>query len=210
MIRCIIIDDEQPAIEIMKKYIIQDNDLNLLTTFTSPIKALDWLSTENVDLVFLDIQMNKLNGIEVMKRIGKSTNVIFCTAYSEFAVEGFELEAIDYLMKPISFERFNRAVERAKKFIKTGSQVLDAELIPGDDIFVKTEHKGKMIKIDLVDIICIEARGNYVAIHLRNQKILTYLTLKSMEDRLPSRAFMRVHKSYIVALNKINAFENTV
>lgn len=209
MIKCVIIDDEKPAVDIIKSYVSQDIELNLVASFTNPIKALEWLSKEKVDLVFLDIQMSKLNGIEVMKRLDRSINVIFCTAYSEFAVEGFELEAVDYLMKPISVDRFNRAVQRAKKAIKPNGAAIESELIYGDDIFVKTEHKGKMLKVDLIDILYIEAKGNYVEINLKGKKILTYTTMKGLEDRLPSKAFMRIHKSYIVGLTKIIELENS-
>lgn len=150
------------------------------------------------------ILFHPLNGIEVVEYIDSKSKIIFCTAYSEFAVKSYELNAVDYLMKPISFERFERAIHRVM-----GNQIENIEKeIPNDYLFVKTGQKGKMVKIDFNDITYIEGRSNYIAFHVLNKVILSHISLRDMETHLPRKAFMRVHKSYIIALNKIVAIEN--
>lgn len=201
MSSCIIIDDEQPAIDVLKKYVSRMPELNLLHTFTNPLEAIKFMQGCQVDLIFLDIHMDELSGIEVMNIIGKRAKVIFCTAYSEFAVESYELNAVDYLMKPISFPRFERAISRFTLQEKRN------EIIANDYIFVKADQKGKMIRIDIKDIDYIEARSNYVAIHRRSNYILVYSSLKNIESYLYDSNFIRVHKSYLVAESKIEIIE---
>ncbi|MFC0774047.1 LytR/AlgR family response regulator transcription factor [Terrimonas alba] len=207
MIKCIIIDDERPAIRLIKKYIERIPTLQLIGETTNPITGIEMVKTEKPDLVFLDIQMDEMNGIDVMKIIGKEALVIFCTAYSEFAVTSYELHAIDYLMKPIDFNRFVRAVQRVADTM-AARPTLYEDAIPNDYIFVKAGQKGKMLKIDIDDIDIVEAKNNYVAFHCNGKKTMAYLTLKELEERLPTSQFMRVHKSYIVALKQISLMEN--
>lgn len=207
MIKCIIIDDEQPAINVLKNYISRLPDLKLIATETNPLLGIEIIKTEKPDLVFLDIQMDEMNGIEVMKIISDITKVIFCTAYSEFAVTSYELDAVDYLMKPIDFNRFAKAVQRVTDSIAQQPSVFTEALL-NDYIFVKAGQRGKMLKIDLDDIDYVEAMNNYIAFHRGNQKTLAYLTMKELEERLPSGSFMRIHKSYIVALKQISSMEN--
>lgn len=209
MLNCVIIDDEQPAIDILKNYVSRMPELNLIATFTNPIIALEHLKTIAVDLIFLDIQMNQISGIEFMKKSPKTAQVIFCTAYSEFAVAGFELEATDYLVKPVSFDRFEKAVQRAIRNNKVNSAI-GVDIPEADEyIFIKTEQKGKVEKVFYNDIFFIEAKGNYVSFQVRDKRILTFITLKDLEEKLPSNIFMRVHKSYIVSLPKVIGLENS-
>ena len=207
MIKCVIIDDEQPAISVLENYIKRLPHLELVGTATNPLTGIDLVDTTKADLVFLDIQMDEMNGIEVIKLLDPQINVIFCTAYSEFAVTSYDLNAVDYLMKPIPFDRFVKAVRKIKLL---DSSILsnESDSISNDYIFVKTEHKGKMIKIDLHDIDFIEAMSNYIAFYTRKSKILVYASMKEIESYLPSSKFIRIHKSYIIAFDKIVSVEN--
>ena len=205
--KCIIIDDEQPAINVIKKYIGRLSTLQLIGTATNPLEGIELIKKEKPDVVFLDIQMDEMNGIDVMKIISDDTLVVFCTAYSEFAVTSYDLAAIDYLMKPIEFNRFVKAVQRVSDALSVQPSVFE-EAIPNDYIFVKAGQRGKMLKIDLDDIDLVEAKNNYIAFHRGANKTLAYLTMKEMEERLPASQFMRVHKSYIVALKQISSMEN--
>lgn len=207
MIKCVIIDDEQPAINVIKKYIDRLPNLQLIGEATNPLVGIDIIKKEKPDVVFLDIQMDEMNGIDVMKIISDEVLVVFCTAYSEFAVTSYDLYATDYLMKPIEFNRFVKAVQRVSDAITATSSVCE-EAIPDDYIFVKTGDRGKMLRIDFDEIDFVEAMNNYVGFHCGVKKTLAYLTLKELEVRLPSSQFMRVQKSYIVALKEISSMEN--
>lgn len=206
MLKCMIVDDEQPSINILTGYIKRIPGLELVATATDPIKGIELLRNHPVDVLFLDIQMDEMTGIEVKKAIDKHIKVIFCTAYSEFAVTSYELDAVDYLVKPIGFNRFVKAVKRISD--KVLPEVNINEAITDDYFYVKAEHKGKMVKIDLVDIDYIEARNNYVAFHRGKDVTMAYLTMRELEKRLPASQFARVHKSYIVAINRISELEN--
>lgn len=207
---CYIIDDEQHAINIVATYIKEISYLNLLGSSTNPIKGLEFIHSNKVDLLFLDIQMDVLNGVELMKKLPSHTKVIFCTAYSEFAVSGFELEAIDYLVKPIEFLRFEKGVKRAYNAFSGLGSNLPLDVIPNDYIIVKTEQKGKYIRIDIDEIDYIESKRNYVEFNLVNGKVLVYSSLHGILDKLSSGLFMRVHKSYVVSLPKIRSIENGI
>lgn len=206
MIRCYILDDEQPAIDIIKKYISKIPELLLVGTNTNPLSAIEFISKNNIELVFLDIQMDEMNGLEVIKTLGDKYKYVLCTAYSEFAVNGYDLDAVDYLLKPITFQRFERALIRVDKRINSTNMFHEA--IIDDYIYVKTESKGKMLKIDLSDILYIEAKSNYVAFHLEHKKILSHITLKELEERLSHLYFLRVHKSFIIPLRRIISVQN--
>lgn len=204
--RCVIIDDEKPAIKVIERYIDRLPNLELIGTATNPFTGIEMVQRERPDVVFLDIQMDEMNGIDVMKIIGEYSEVVFCTAYSEFAVESYELNAVDYLMKPIEFPRFVLAVQRVNDILM--SRQTASPSIPNDYIFVKTGQRGKMLRIDLDDIDYIEGMSNYVAFHLTPKKIVAYLSLKELEERLPDSQFMRIHKSYIVSLRQVASKEN--
>lgn len=208
MIKCVVIDDEQPAIDVIENYIKRVPNLELAGFSTNPLIGIELVKQHKPDVVFLDIQMDEMNGIEVMKIISPDTKVVFCTAYSEFAVASYDLDAVDYLVKPVAFNRFVKAVQRVSNLIHPQSVDTIETSIPNDYIFVKTEHKGKIVKIDLDDIDFIEGMSNYVTIHRGTQKTLVYSTLKDLEERLPQDTFTRVHKSFIVAITQINAIDN--
>lgn len=209
MIKCFILDDEQHAIDVMKAYVERLPQLTLIGTSTNPVEAVSQIRQEKVELTFLDIEMDDMSGIDVMNIISPASKVIFCTAYSEFAIKSYELEAVDYLLKPLTFDRLVKAVNRATNIILKEA-IAETSYIPNDYVFVRTEHKGKMLKINLDDIDYIEGMKNYVAFHQGKEKIVAYLTMKEIEDRLPKNNFMRIHKSYIVALNQIKTVEGNV
>ncbi|MGB8191598.1 MAG: LytTR family DNA-binding domain-containing protein [Chitinophagaceae bacterium] len=206
MIKCVVIDDEQPAIDVLTQYIHKVPQLELAGTATNPLEGIDMVNRLKPELVLLDIQMDEMNGLDVMKAIDKKTKVIFCTAYSEFAITAFELEAVDYLMKPVPFARFMKAIQRAINQL-VGDSVKEMEAIPNDYLFVKTEQKGKLLKVNFDDIDYIEGQKNYVAFHRSRDKVMALLNMKDLEDRLPKNQFMRVHKSFIVPFRNIVAIE---
>ncbi len=207
MLKCVIIDDEKPAINVIESYIQKMPNLQLAGAATNPIIGIELIKQHKADVVFLDIQMTEMNGIDVMRIISPETKVIFCTAYSEFAVASYDLEAVDYLIKPIPFTRFAKAVQRVSNIIDSQPNKMLSPIV-NDYIFVKTEQKGKMLKIDLDDIDFLEAVSNYIIIHRGQQKTLVYLTLRELEERLPAEQFMRVHKSFIVAVLQIAAIDH--
>jgi two-component system LytT family response regulator len=209
MINCIIVDDEQHAIDILTHYVGQTPYLNLVGTSTNPIEALQLVATQHVDLVFLDIQMPELSGIDFVKAIHGKAKVILTTAYSEFALEGYELDVTDYLLKPIRFPRFLAAVQKVVKNPE-GAGETSNEPIEDDYIFVKTESKGKLLKINLDEIDYIEGMKNYVGIFRGGQKTLVYTSMKDIEERLPQRQFIRVHKSYIIPIARITGIEGNM
>lgn len=209
MINCIIVDDEQHAIDILVHYVKQTPHLNLVASFTNPIEALQLLGDQKIDLVFLDIQMPELSGIDFIKTIHGKSKVILTTAYSEFALEGYELYVLDYLLKPIRLPRFLAAVQKAVEQINAGNATQHET--PGDDyIFVKTESKGKLLKINLADIDFIESMKNYMVIHRSGQKTLVYTSMKELEEHLPKTYFIRVHKSFIIPVNRITGIEGNL
>ncbi len=209
MMNCIIVDDEQHAIDILVQYVKQTPHLNLVACFTNPIDALQLLGQQKIDLVFLDIQMPELSGIDFIKTIHGKSKVILTTAYSEFALEGYELYVLDYLLKPIRLPRFLAAVQKAVEQINAGNT--SKQETPEDDyIFVKTKSKGKLLKINLADIDFIESMKNYMAIHCGGQKTLVYTSMKELEEHLPKKQFIRVHKSFIIPINRITGIEGNL
>jgi DNA-binding LytR/AlgR family response regulator len=210
MINCLVVDDEQHAIDILKHYIGQTPFLQLIASTTNPIEALQIVNEQPIELIFLDVQMPELSGIDFIKAIQGKAKVILTTAYSEFALESYELDVVDYLLKPIRFARFLQAVQ---KVAKEGSDVVKEEPdteVEDDYIFVKTESKGKLLKINLADIDYIEGMKNYVAIHCGDKKIMVYTSMKELEERLPHKGFLRVHKSFIIPIAKITGIEGNL
>ncbi|RPD40927.1 LytR/AlgR family response regulator transcription factor [Chitinophaga barathri] len=205
MMKCLALDDEPLALEIIADFAAKAPVPMQLKTFENAALALKYLQEEPVDLIFLDIKMPDITGIQFLKSLKHPPMVIFTTAYEEYALDGFELDVVDYLLKPIPFERFMKAVTRAQEYFS----VLQPRPTETDYIFVKTEYK--IIKINLEDILYIEALKDYIKIYTAHQPVLTLKSLKSFESRLPKDKFMRVHRSYLVAMNKINSVErNTV
>jgi DNA-binding LytR/AlgR family response regulator len=213
MTTCIIVDDEQHAIDVLEHYIKRIPSLQLLASFTNPLQALELLNSQKVDLLFLDIQMPEISGLDFIRAIQGQSKVILTTAYSEFVTEGFELEVEDYLLKPIPFPRFLKAVQRIQQTQSAQPATESSATEAGFDdyFFVKTELKGKMLRINFKDIDYIESMKNYVAIHHNGMKTLALLTMKDLEERLPATHFLRIHRSFIIAVDKITAIEgNTV
>lgn len=213
MIRCLVVDDEPLALHILEDYISKMPFLQLVKATTNPIEALTLVQAGNVDLVFLDVQMPELTGIQFLKIANGKAKVILTTAYPQYALEGYELDVVDYLLKPIAFDRFFKSVQKAQSTIQPVTKtVIQAEPVQQDDfstdfIFVKTEHK--IQKVYLHDILFIEGLKDYISIFTSAERIITLQGMKKMEDALPERHFVRVHKSYIVALNKIDSIERS-
>ena len=199
-IRCVIVDDEPPAIRLLENYVAKVSFLTLVSSTTSALEALSILNKEAVDVIFMDIQMPELTGLQISKIIKGQTKVIFTTAYPQFALESYEMNAVDYLLKPIEFERFYEAVLKIKS--DTTTQV---DRTPKEDyFFVKTDGKNNFEKVYLNNILYIEGLKNYAAIHLKTHQIITYNTLKNIEAHLSNEDFIKIHRSYIVSLQHIH------
>lgn len=215
MIRCLVVDDEPLALNILEDYISKVPFLELVKATTNPIEALTRVQEGNIDLVFLDVQMPELTGIQFLKIANGKTKVILTTAYPQYALEGYELDVVDYLLKPIAFDRFYKAAQKAQGIIKPAlapavdpaPQVQQQQDFMSDFIFVKSEHK--IQKVYLHDILFIEGLKDYISIFTGAERIITLQNMKKMEDTLPEKHFIRVHKSYIVALNKIDSIERS-
>ena len=205
--KCIIIDDEPIARKGMKRLMEDFHDLELIASFDTAESAETWLSENHADLIFLDIEMPGMNGIDFARRLPKDCMVIFTTAYSDYALDSYEVEAIDYLVKPIKKERFSNAVSRAnyyKSLIESSaSNSVEAEL---DYIIVKSDRKYVRLRLD--EILYVEGLKDYVIIHMSERKIVTRMTVKVMGELLPAKRFLRVSKSYIVNRKAIDAFDN--
>ena len=208
MINCVIIDDEPLARKGMREYISDVDFLHLAAEYDNPLKATEMISRGEAQLLFLDIQMPKITGLEFMKTLQKPVPVIFTTAFPQYALDGFDLNALDYLVKPISFDRFLKAALKAKEYYEV-RQKNDADKTPitevGDYFFIKADNK--LVKVLFNDILFIEALQNYVVVHTQEKKLITYLTFKSVEEYLPSSQFIKVHKSFIVSATKIDSIE---
>jgi len=203
-IRCMIIEDEPLAQNVLKKYIEELPSLELLAVCSNALEAQGIVQSKNIQLIFLDINLPKLSGINFLKTLSQPPLVIFTTAYPEFAVEGFELDAIDYLLKPFSFERFLKAVNKALG--KTGRMANPTEEKNGDDfIFLKADKK--VYKVDLEDILYAEATGDYAKVVTKDGQYIVNITLKKLLEELPAYGFIRVHKSYVISTSKIKFFE---
>jgi len=217
MIRCLVVDDEPLALHILEDYISKVPFLELVKATTNPIEALTMVQEGNIDLVFLDVQMPELTGIQFLKISAGKTKVILTTAYSQYALEGYELDVVDYLLKPIAFDRFFKAAQKAQGIIRpsvTQAVVEPVQQIQqqqqdflSDFIFVKSEYK--IQKVYLHQILYIEGLKDYISIFTPTERIITLQNMKKMEDTLPEKHFVRVHKSYIVALNKIDSIERS-
>lgn len=205
-IRCLVIDDEPPAREIIRRYIEQVSTLQLVGECGNAIQAFSLLQQQSVDLLFLDIRMPQLNGNDFLKTLKNPPKVIFTTAYSEYAVEGYELDAIDYLVKPIPFDRFLKAVNKAYQqgSIKAGLPAITEE--KKTDPFVYFRADRKMVKIMLQDIIYIESMKDYVKVFTSTGTIITKQSISSVEAMLPEKNFIRTHRSFIISLDKIKSF----
>lgn len=201
---CIIVDDEPVARKILHEFVEQVPFMQTLGKFENAIKAEAFLKNNDIDLLFLDIEMPKISGLQLLQNIDKKPLVILTTAFPQYALEGYELEVIDYLLKPIAFNRFMKAVHKAKEY-KQLQEATTVSQSTSSYLFVKSDKR--IEKIELNDICYAEALGNYIIIHLREKKIIAYLTLKSLESQLPSNEFIKIHQSYLINCSRINAIE---
>ena len=206
---CIIVDDEPLARKAIEKLVYQTENLESIATFNGADATREFLAKNTVDLVFLDIQMPGVNGIEFARTIPKKTLVVFTTAFHEFASESYEVDAIDYLIKPVKLERFQKAVEKAQTYCKlfhTDNINSNIENITDDYIFVRAERR--IFKVHFNDILYIEGLKDYVVIYLETQKVITLMNIKTIHDLIPKSFFVRVSKSYIVNVNNIDSVDN--
>ena len=207
IINCISVDDEPPALRQMKEYISKVPYLNLLATFDNAIDSMNYLKENPVDLVFLDIQMESLSGIELLKLLKDKPSVILTTAFDSYALEAFNLDVDDYLLKPISFERFMKATEKIYNKLLLQKQPITQKPNRKSEnkefFFVKSEFR--IQRIDFKDILYIEGMKEYLIIKMENEKVFTLQSFNEILSSLPALNFIRVHKSYIISLNKINS-----
>jgi len=205
-INCVVIDDEQPAIRQMEVYIERIPFLKLLKSFDNAIESLSFLQNNQVDLLFLDIEMEGFTGLQMIKALHHKPKIILTTAYDQYALDAFNLNVSDYLLKPISFERFVIAIDRIYEAFRNGkSMASDESQYKKDYFFVKTDYK--MQRVDFKDILYVEGMKEYLRIHTTKAKIMVLQNFKNLEDSLPMNQFIRVHKSYLVAINKIESLE---
>ncbi len=198
MITAIALDDETPALKVIESFCSKVDFINLQKTFTSTLEAKHYLDQYPADLIFLDINMPAASGIDFYKAIRQDTMVIFTTAYSEYAVEGFNLKAVDYLLKPFKFDRFLQAVEKARDFY-----ALTKSKTASPYLFIRADYS--LIKVDFDNILFVEAMEDYLRIRLKQQRpVVARMTMKHMEEKLPPNRFVRVHRSYIVSISKID------
>lgn len=205
MIKAIIVDDEPLALEVLETYISQLPNVELVQKCENAFQANEALKNHTVDLMFLDIQMPQLSGIDFLKTLSNPPFVIFTTAYPDYAVEGFELNAVDYLLKPISLERFMKAVNKVSDKIVARKSDNDSSPADSNEDFFFVKADKKLVKVNFDDILYIEGLKDYVIIRQENGRVITLQTMKSLEDRLPLHSFKRVHRSYIVNIKKITA-----
>ncbi|SFF04045.1 two component transcriptional regulator, LytTR family [Chitinophaga sp. CF118] len=206
MISCYLIDDEQHAIQVLTKYIEQTPGFQLMGASENPLEALQIFREQNyADITFIDIDMPQLSGIDLAELLHGKTSVVFATAYDKYALQAFEKNAFDYILKPISYERFLKCINKLNSRVVKNTQ--EEEDSVRDHFYIQYEMKGKIVKIEYKDVIYIQALKNYVIIHTQASKYITYLTMKEVEESLPATMFMRVHKSSIVNLTKVIAVD---
>lgn len=207
-IRTIIIDDEPKAISVLERYCNDMDSVELMSSFRDPVKAIEHVQNENVDLIFLDINMPKISGLEFLDILSKRPRIIFTTAYTDYALDSYEYEAVDYLLKPIDFHRFVKAVSKVKKLISLES--------PANTFETNQDHNDKIIyiksgpqlyKVNTADILYLEKDGNYLVFYTKDKKMLSRQNMKDIFEILNPEEFIRVHKSYVVALKHIEVIE---
>lgn len=211
VLNCIAIDDDLAALKIIREFCLRIQDVNLTGTFTNPFEAVHTLNNNQVDLIFLDIVMPQISGLEFLKTLYKPPMIIFTTAFKEYAFEGFEHDAVDYLVKPIVFDRFSKSVNKAFQLLKLKTHIdTSGEELSGIShgfLMVKVEYS--TIRVNLNEILYIEGLKDYVKIYTEGKLILTKTTMKNILEKLPSGLFFRVHKSYIISFDKIDMIENS-
>ncbi len=204
---CIAIDDEFPATQLIESFINKIPDIQLIKSFSNPTEALEFINSNEIDIIFLDIQMPQLNGIDFIQSLRRKHKIILTTAYDQYAIEGFNLEVVDYLLKPFSYQRFAQAVNKAVKQIELEKEKKSESTVP-DFISVKADYKWH--KIYLSDIDYIEGLKAYLSIFVKGKRTIVLDSLKNYEEKLPKDQFIRVHKSYIVPFNKIKSMDGNM
>jgi two-component system, LytTR family, response regulator LytT len=209
MITAIAIDDEPLALQLVTGYIEKTPGLKLLAGFDNPLDAMEFLADEVVDLIFVDIQMPDLSGLEFTRVLAKGPKVIFTTAYEKYAIDGFKLDVVDYLLKPFSYEEFLKAVQKVQRLIKLEKGVPDQVEANNEFLFLKSDYKIKRINFN--DILYIEGLKDYAKVYIQNsaRPVMSLTTMKLLESKLPGTKFMRVHRSFIVNLEKIDTIERS-
>ena len=209
-ISCLAVDDEPPALDVIRKYISSVQSLELVATCSDAVEALNFIRQRSVDLIFLDIQMPQILGTDFLRTLKKPPKVIFTTAFRKFAIEGFELDAVDYLLKPISFERFLKAVNKVMDASLNGTLTIENEqqnkVTADNSVYFRSDRK--MIKVNLADILYIESLKDYIKVVATTGTVITKQSISSVEESLPKYIFIRVHRSYIVAINKIQSYNH--
>lgn len=212
LIRTLIIDDEFPARKLLSEYVSKVPSLQLVGTCENAIKAMEVMQNEQIDLILSDIQMPDLSGLEFIKSLQEKPLVIFTTAYAEYAIDSYELEAVDYLLKPIPFPRFLQAINKVSERMKSRRKEISPQTqeTSGRDFFmVKADYK--LYKIDFDSLVYVEGQSEYVTFHMKDKRRITaYYSLKKLEEELPANDFMRIHKSYIVSLSNIESVEGNM
>jgi DNA-binding LytR/AlgR family response regulator len=204
IISCIVLEDEEPAQMLMRHYFNQIPEVNLLDVFGNAIEAADFLKKTSVDLVITDIEMPRLKGLDFVRMLSPRPLVIIITAYPEYALEGYDLDIVDYIVKPVPLERLKRAIEKAQRFLLNSQE----DMKPSESGTIYIKESGVMVKLELNDIVYVEGFGDYVKIFTVGRTIMTLLTMSKMMETLASAKFMRVHKSYIINLDRIYAIDS--
>src|SRR4051812_23119549 len=207
-LKCIIIDDEPIARKVLQEFIGEIDYLELVGQAENPLKAMSLLNENDIDIVFLDINMPKINGIDFLKNSRLKTKIIMTTAYPEYAVEAYGLDVLDYLVKPIAFERFLKACNKAKETVKETQRAHHHAGEANDHFFIKCNTQ--IEKVFYEDLVYAEAMLNYVMLYTTSKKMMVYVTIKSLEEQLPASSFLKVHKSFIVNINKIKSIEGNI
>ena len=207
-LKCIIIDDEPIARKILQEFIEEIDFLELSGEAENPLKAMPLLNDHDIDIVFLDINMPKINGIDFLKNLKTNASIIMTTAYAEYAVEAFGLDVLDYLVKPIAFDRFLKACNKAKEILELKKIPHFQQTKTNDHFFIKCDSQ--IEKVFYSDLLYAEAMLNYVMLYTNAKKMMVYVTIKSLEEQLPSDTFIKVHKSFIVNINKIKSIEGNI
>ena len=206
--KTLIVEDEPKAIAILERYCKDVDSIDLQQSFRDPIKALDFIQKYEVDLIFLDINMPKISGLEFLNILKKKPKIIFTTAYSEYAVDSYDYEALDYLLKPIDFHRFVKAVSKAKQLINLEASTNHAKVETGTEKTIYIKSGPQLYKINISDILFLEKDGNYLIFHTKGKKMLSRQNMKDIFEILNPEEFIRVHKSYVVALKHIEVIES--
>lgn len=206
-IRCAILDDEPMAVALLSKYLERIPSLELIKATTNPFEVLNLVKETTIDVLFIDIQMPELTGLQMMEMLGNTTKFVITSAYSEYALKGYEHNVIDYLLKPISFDRFYKCVQKIENILDDKPLDITTKIEDKSDDFIFVKTDGKLVKINLSDLILIEGLKDYLYLHLKNEKLIVLDLMKEFEAKLPTSDFMRIHKSYIIRLDQIETIE---